>query len=363
MKIESLVDNIGNKLNEPNECLICNKVLSCKSALQMHYRTHTGARPYKCKICKRTFTTKGNLKTHMSVHRTKPLMRSFPQCPVCHKKYPNPIILQQHIRTHTGEKTEMSLEQISAAEIRDFPHGLSPEALNKFLPGFPSITSPLSLSNYDDEQSEDKHSRSSSVSSSTSSGSNINSFSPHPSYSSFSASLAALEKQVKTMESTPRQVEEEKRFGLIKPYSREVSPGLKCEEPEDLSRSSRNNNLSRSECDSSCDQNQNSDLEDIQDEEKNQRSENGSPPQTFSMSQLLLPGQKPLLIPFSGIPPFPPLHPSLPSQLFHPMGFPNPLAHLGSTGSLHQPQGFQHLPLPFSGMRRKYFNFNFNLQV
>ena len=354
-KLESLVDNIGNQQNEPNECLICNKVLSCKSALQMHYRTHTGARPYKCKICKRTFTTKGNLKTHMSVHRTKPPMRSFPQCPVCHKKYPNPIILQQHIRTHTGEKTEMSLEQISAAEIRDFPHGLSPEALNKFLPGFTNLTSPLSLSNYDDEQSEDKHSRSSSVSSSTSVGSNMNSLSPYPSYSSFSASLAALEKQVKTMESTPKHLDDERRYGLIKPYSREVSPGVKCEEPEDLSKSSRNNNLSRSECDSSCDQNQNSDIEDTQDEEKNQRSENGSPPQTFSMSQMILPGQKPLLVPFSGIPSFPPLHHSLPSQLFHPMGFPNPLAHLGSPGGLHQPPGFQHLPLPFSGMRRKFF--------
>ncbi|VDP03793.1 unnamed protein product [Soboliphyme baturini] len=66
----------------------------------MHYRTHTGERPFKCKICQRAFTTKGNLKTHMGVHRTKPPFRIFHQCPVCQKKFTNAIILQQHIRLH-----------------------------------------------------------------------------------------------------------------------------------------------------------------------------------------------------------------------------------------------------------------------
>ena len=85
-KLESLVSNLADpKQNDPNECVLCHRVLSCKSALQMHYRVHTGERPFKCKICNRTFTTKGNLKTHMGVHRSKPPMRSFPQCPVCHK--------------------------------------------------------------------------------------------------------------------------------------------------------------------------------------------------------------------------------------------------------------------------------------
>ncbi|KAJ8979496.1 hypothetical protein NQ317_007679 [Molorchus minor] len=74
-KLQQLVDNIEHKLSDPNQCVICHRVLSCKSALQMHYRTHTGERPFKCKICGRAFTTKGNLKTHMGVHRAKPPMR------------------------------------------------------------------------------------------------------------------------------------------------------------------------------------------------------------------------------------------------------------------------------------------------
>ena len=121
-KLEHLVNQLGHKLSDPNECIVCHKVLSCKSALQMHYRTHTGERPYRCKICKRGFTTKGNLKTHMSVHQIRAPVRAFHQCLICQKRYPNALVLQEHIKTHTGAPTELTVEQISAAEIKDFPH-------------------------------------------------------------------------------------------------------------------------------------------------------------------------------------------------------------------------------------------------
>ncbi|KAJ8306789.1 hypothetical protein KUTeg_015659 [Tegillarca granosa] len=101
-KLQQLVDNIENKMTDPNQCVICHRVLSCKSALQMHYRTHTGERPFRCKICSRAFTTKGNLKTHMGVHRMKPPLRMMHQCPVCHKSFTNLLVLQQHIRSHAG---------------------------------------------------------------------------------------------------------------------------------------------------------------------------------------------------------------------------------------------------------------------
>ena len=120
-KLEHLVNSLGTKLSDPNECIVCHKVLSCKSALQMHYRTHTGERPYRCKICKRGFTTKGNLKTHMSVHQIRAPVRAFHQCLICQKRYPNALVLQEHIKSHSGAPTELSLDQISAAEIKDFP--------------------------------------------------------------------------------------------------------------------------------------------------------------------------------------------------------------------------------------------------
>nr|CAD2140554.1 unnamed protein product [Meloidogyne enterolobii] len=74
-KIRELAGDNAQPPTDPNQCIICRRVLSCKSALQMHYRTHTGERPFKCRICQRAFTTKGNLKTHMGVHKSKAPLR------------------------------------------------------------------------------------------------------------------------------------------------------------------------------------------------------------------------------------------------------------------------------------------------
>lgn len=163
-KLQQFVDNIESKITEPNECGVCHKVLSCHSALIMHYRTHTGIRPFKCLICGRKFTTKGNLKTHMSVHRMKPPTRTVHQCPVCHKKYSNSLVLQQHIRLHTGEPTDLTPEQISAAEITQmspssaatspFPIGLNPFAFP--IPGLhPNMSAESSNGDNDENMYED----------------------------------------------------------------------------------------------------------------------------------------------------------------------------------------------------------------
>ncbi|KAM9496846.1 sal-like protein 1 [Clarias gariepinus] len=99
-KLQQLVEKINRKSTDPNECMICHRILSCQSALKMHYRTHTGERPFKCKICGRAFTTKGNLKTHYSIHCTMPPLKVQHSCPICQEKYTNAIVLQQHIRMH-----------------------------------------------------------------------------------------------------------------------------------------------------------------------------------------------------------------------------------------------------------------------
>ncbi|KAG9281049.1 sal-like protein 1 [Astyanax mexicanus] len=99
-KLQQLVEKIDKKCMEPNECIICHRVLSCQSALKMHYRTHTGERPFKCRICGRAFTTKGNLKTHYSIHRAMPPLRIQHSCPICQEKFTNAMVLQQHIRMH-----------------------------------------------------------------------------------------------------------------------------------------------------------------------------------------------------------------------------------------------------------------------
>ncbi|XP_023389823.1 sal-like protein 4 isoform X2 [Pteropus vampyrus] len=102
LKLQQLVENIDKATTDPNECLICHRVLSCQSSLKMHYRTHTGERPFRCKICDRAFSTKGNLKTHFGVHRTNTSIKTQHSCPICQKKFTNAVMLQQHIRMHMG---------------------------------------------------------------------------------------------------------------------------------------------------------------------------------------------------------------------------------------------------------------------
>ncbi|XP_033110993.1 sal-like protein 3 [Anneissia japonica] len=99
-KLQQLVENIEQKITDPNQCVICHRVLSCKSALHMHYRIHTGERPYKCNICSRAFTSKGNLKTHYGVHRAKPPSDLFHECSVCGKSFGSASILQKHMQNH-----------------------------------------------------------------------------------------------------------------------------------------------------------------------------------------------------------------------------------------------------------------------
>ncbi|XP_023690672.2 sal-like protein 4 [Paramormyrops kingsleyae] len=101
-KLQQMVDCLEKRTSDPNECMICHRVLSCQSSLKMHYRTHTGERPYKCKICGRAFSTKGNLKAHYGVHRANTPLKMQHSCPICQKKFTNAVVLQQHIRMHMG---------------------------------------------------------------------------------------------------------------------------------------------------------------------------------------------------------------------------------------------------------------------
>ena len=254
-KLEALVNNIEQKMTDPNECFICHRVLSCKSALQMHYRTHTGERPFKCRICGRAFTTKGNLKTHMGVHRAKPPMRMFHQCPVCHKKYANALVLQQHIRTHTGEPMDLTPEQIEAAEIRDFPPlpfgppgSVSPFGTRMpggfpgFPPGFPhgfgdgDSPSPDMFDREEKDSNEEKDtegaSRPSSVSSSTSSNMN-HSFPPSMLPISSMANLEHLAR-VTSIDTLPKQSSGIHPFGLLNALHLDKSLHQHSSLPEDL---------------------------------------------------------------------------------------------------------------------------------
>ncbi|KAK4474934.1 hypothetical protein MN116_002040 [Schistosoma mekongi] len=50
--------------NKSRKCNFCNKQFNCTSALRIHYRKHSGERPYICRHCGKAFSQNGTLKRH-----------------------------------------------------------------------------------------------------------------------------------------------------------------------------------------------------------------------------------------------------------------------------------------------------------
>ncbi|KAG7233698.1 hypothetical protein INR49_006679, partial [Caranx melampygus] len=197
-KLQQLVENIDKKITDPNQCVLCHRVLSCQSALKMHYRIHTGERPFKCKVCGRAFTTKGNLKTHVGVHRDNPPVQVQHSCPICQKKFTNAVVLQQHIRLHmVGQIPDSAL--MDGLQEMDGDISVNGKSFDSLSSNGNDLIDDFSMEDENEEEEDEVENMEEGVSPSKPLMSDCNS--PPKSFTAVS-SLAALENQMRLVDST-----------------------------------------------------------------------------------------------------------------------------------------------------------------
>ncbi|XP_031354236.1 protein krueppel-like isoform X2 [Photinus pyralis] len=81
-------------------CGVCNRSFGYKHVLQNHERTHTGEKPFECPECHKRFTRDHHLKTHMRLHTGE---RPY-HCDHCDRQFVQVANLRRHLRVHTGER-------------------------------------------------------------------------------------------------------------------------------------------------------------------------------------------------------------------------------------------------------------------
>ncbi|XP_021171797.2 zinc finger protein 341 isoform X4 [Fundulus heteroclitus] len=81
------------------KCNFCDKFFSKNFDLQQHIRSHTGEKPFQCIVCGRAFAQKSNVKKHMQTHKVWPMSvaNTVSRLPITVKVVPLSFVEEERI--------------------------------------------------------------------------------------------------------------------------------------------------------------------------------------------------------------------------------------------------------------------------